>query len=250
MEKLKILIVEDESLIAESLRSILVGMGYEVAAVFRTGQETLDKFKPGFADIIIMDINLHGKMNGVDTSIELRKISTVPIIYVTDNQDEYLRKKAIYETNTVQYLTKPFTRLDISVAIDLAIKALKKHDLKVRETQASSYILDECIFVKDGSAYKKILIQDILYLQAARSYCELFFSDGSAKPTCIVFSESLSFLEEKLAFAKPLIRVHRSYLVNIHAVHKTQDNRLWIGEKEIQIGKTYRSQVQGMFRFI
>lgn len=251
MENLKILIVEDERLIAESLRAILTGMGYQVPAIFRSGQETLDKFHAGFADIIIMDINLQGKINGVDTSIELRKISTVPIIYLTDNQDEYLRKKAIYETNTVQYLTKPFTRLDISVAIDLAIKALKKHDLKVKQATTASYILDGCIFVKDGAAYKKILISDILYVKADRAYCELVYKEKAGQEkTSFVFSESLSFLEEKLAFARELVRVHRSYLINLQRVHKTQDNRLWIGQEEIPIGKTFRPQVQAMFRFI
>jgi DNA-binding LytR/AlgR family response regulator len=251
MEDLKILIVEDEALIADSLRAILTGMGYQVAAIFRSGQETLDKFRPGFADIVIMDINLQGKINGVDTSIELRKMSTVPIIYLTDNQDEYLRKKAIYETNTVQYLTKPFTRLDISVAIDLAIKTLKKHDLKVKQATSASYVLDECIFVKDGPAYKKIMVGDILYVKAERSYCQLVYKDKTGnESTSILFSESLSFLEEKLAFAHQLVRVHRSYLINIQRVHKTQVNRLWIGQEEIPIGKTFRPEVQGMFRYI
>ncbi len=247
MENLKILIVEDQALIAESLRSVLLGMGYQVPAIFRSGHETLENFYPGFADIVIMDIGLQGKLNGVETSIELRKVSTVPIIYLTDNQDEYLRKKAIYESNTVQYLTKPFTRLDISVAIDLAIKALKRHEVK--QNNDVSYILDESIFVKDGAAYKKVRVKDILYLEAARSYCELFFRDGT-KTNKVIFSESLSFLEEKLKFARPLVRIHRSFLVNIENVERAHENRLWIANKEISIGKTYRPAVQGMFRFI
>ncbi|RKR85780.1 LytTR family two component transcriptional regulator [Mucilaginibacter gracilis] len=251
MDKLKIIIVEDELIIAESLKSILIGMGYDVPAMFRSGNETLEKFRSGLADIIIMDIQLNGKLNGIETSMELRKISTAPIIYVTDNQDEYLRKKAIYETNTVQYVTKPFSRMDISIAIDLAIKALKKHDLKLKKDHETSYLVNDSIFVKESHGYKKIQIKDILYLQADRSYCSLSYQEkASTEAKEILFSENLSFLEDRLAFAESLVRVHRSFLININQVYKIQENRLWIGKTEIPIGKTYKDNVDRIFRFL
>lgn len=250
MEKVKILVVEDELIIAESLKIMLEGMGYEVPAVFTSGTETLEVFKPGFADIIIMDIQLANNTNGIDTSIEIRKISTAPIIYITDNKDEYLRKKAIYETNTVQYLTKPFSRLDISIAIDLAIKAIKGHEMQLQKANKSSYLINECIFVKDGQGFKKIMISDILFLKADGSYCNLIYKNSSKADESILFSENLSFLEEKLAFAKELVRIHRSYIININSVKKIQENRLWIEDKEIPIGKTYRNEVRDRFRFV
>lgn len=255
MEKVRILIVEDELIIAESLKIMLEGMGYEVPAIFVSGIETLEAFKPGFADIIIMDIQLANNTNGIETSIEIRKISTAPIIYITDNQDEYLRKKAIYETNTVQYLTKPFTRLDISIAIDLAIKAIKSHELQLQKTNKSSYIINECIFVKEGPGFKKIMVDDILFLRADGSYCNLIYrnsgkADDKRKEENILFSENLSFLEERLAFAKNLVRIHRSYIINISFVKKIQENRLWIEDQEIPIGKTYKNEIRDRFRFI
>ncbi len=250
MEKVKILVVEDELIIAESLKIMLEGMGYDVPAIFTSGTETLEAFRPGFADIIIMDIHLADNTNGIDTSIELRKVSTAPIIYITDNKDEYLRKKAIYETNTVQYITKPFTRLDISIAIDLAIKAIKGHELQLQKANKSTYVINECIFVKDGSAFKKILVTDILYLKADGSYCNLIFRNGSKGEDSILFSENLSFLEEKLSFAKMLVRIHRSYIININSVKRIQENRLWVDDTEIPIGKTYRNDVRDRFRFV
>jgi DNA-binding LytR/AlgR family response regulator len=260
MEKVRILIVEDELIIAESLKITLEGMGYEVAAIFTSGKETLENFKPGFADIIIMDIQLADNTNGIETSIEIRKISTAPIIYITDNKDEYLRKKAIYETNTVQYLTKPFTRLDISIAIDLAIKAIKGHNLMLEKANNSSYLINECIFVKDVQGFKKILISDIIFLKAEGSYCNLYFrvtnntsdkkNDTKTRDDSIMFSENLSFLEEKLFFAKELVRIHRSYIVNINGVKKIHENRLWIEDIEIPIGKTYKNEIRNRFRFI
>ncbi|MES2109591.1 MAG: response regulator transcription factor [Bacteroidota bacterium] len=251
MEKLKVLIVEDDFIIAESLKVMLENMGYEIPAIFISGEATLENFKPGFADIIIMDIQLADNTNGIDTSIEIRKISTAPIIFITDNQDEYLRKKAIYETNTVQYLTKPFNELDISIAIDLAIKALKGHNLSISKANESSYLINDCIFVKDNQGFKKIMLEDIMFLQADGSYCYLTYrnTDINASET-VMYSENLSFLEEKFKFANELVRVHRSFIININSIKKIKENRLWIDDKEIPIGKTYRNEIKDRFRFI
>ncbi|GAA4322783.1 hypothetical protein GCM10023149_23330 [Mucilaginibacter gynuensis] len=254
MGKVKVLIVEDELIIAESLKIMLENMDYEVPAVFTSGTATLENFKPGFADIIIMDIHLAENTNGIDTSIEIRKISTAPIIYITDDKDEYTRKKAIYESNTVQYITKPFTRLDISIAIDLALKAMKGHNLELAHAANSSYIINESIFVKDVQGYKKIMIADILYLKADGSYCKLSYR-GSKKNDekaieDIMFSENLSYLEEKLVFAKNLVRVHRSFIINVNSVKRIQENRLWIEDIEIPVGKTYKNEIRNRFRFI
>jgi DNA-binding LytR/AlgR family response regulator len=255
MEKVKVLIVEDSLIIAESLKIMLEDMGYEVPAIFVSGRATLENFKPGFADIIIMDIHLADNTNGVDTSIELRKISTAPIIYVTDNKDEYLRKKAIYETNTVQYLTKPFTKLDISIAIDLAIKAIKGHNLMLEKSNSSTYLINECIFVKDVQGFKKVLISDIIFLKAEGSYCNLYYkanikNDTKSTIQNIMFSENLSFLEEKFSFADDLVRIHRSYIININNIKRIHENRLWVDDHEIPIGKTYKNEIRDRFRFI
>ena len=122
MVKLKILIVEDELVIAEGLKITLEGLGYEVPAIFTSGTETLKNYTPGMADIVFMDIHLADKTSGIDTAMELKKISDIPVIYLTNNRDEYLRKKAIYETNAVNYLNKPYSKADICIAIDFALK--------------------------------------------------------------------------------------------------------------------------------
>jgi DNA-binding LytR/AlgR family response regulator len=165
--------------------------------------------------------------------------------------DEYLRKKAIFETNTVQYITKPFTQLDISVAMDLAIKTIKGHNLSLQNGDCTSHLNNECIFVKENQGFRKIMIGDILFIKADRAYSELVFRNNSInKKETIIFSENLSILEEKLFFAKELIRVNRSYVVNSNFIKKTRENALWIEDVEIPIGKTYRNAIRDRFRFI
>jgi DNA-binding LytR/AlgR family response regulator len=243
MEKIKILIVEDEFIIAESLQMMVESAGYLVAAHYTSGLETIKNFYPGMADIVMMDIHLAGKTNGVDTAIELRKISDAPIIFITNNQDETLRKKAINDTNAVYYLSKPFNKTDVSAAIELAEKSLKNMSQQPGWKEAA--YIDDCIFVKNGLAFKKIMIADILFLKADGAYCNLVVKNHR-----FTYSENLSFFEEKFAFAKQMIRIHRSYIVNINFINKIHENRLWIDEEEIPIGKTYRNVLKEKFRFI
>ncbi len=245
LSKVKIIVVEDEVFIAESLRIMLENLGYEVVAIFNSGVEVLKNFKPGLADIIIMDIELANNTNGIDTAIELKKICDPTIIFITNNTDERVRKKAIYETNAVHYVPKPFTKLDISIAIDLALKHSANKEIASQKATEFSYLMNDSIFVKDGSSFKKIMVSDIRFLKANGAYSELYYNSSH-----VFFSENLSFLEVKLAFAKNLLRVHRSYIININYITKIQDNRLWIDDEEIPVGVTYKKELSDLIRFI
>ncbi len=245
LSKIKIVVVEDEILIAESLRMMLENLGYEVPAIFNSGSEAIKNFRPGFADIVIMDIELANNTNGIDTAIELKKICDPPIIFITNNTDERIRKKAIYETSALHYVTKPFTKLDISIAIDLTLKLSGDKETTSKNTSEFSHMMNDCIFVKDGSSFKKIMISDIRFLKAEGSYCNLYYNDSN-----ILFSENLSFLEGRLSFAKSLLRVHRSYIINVNYIKKIQDNRLWVDDEEIPIGITYKKELGDLIRFI
>jgi DNA-binding LytR/AlgR family response regulator len=246
MQKIKILVVEDELIIAESLSVLLESLGYEVAAIFNSGTELLKNFKPGLADIMFMDIHLAGNSNGVDTAMELRKISDIPVIYLTQNQDEELRKRAIYKTNAVHYLSKPFYKGDIQTAIDFALKAIKQSEFEGVKANEDAYLLRDSIFLKNGVGFKKVMIADIMFLEAEGSYCKFTFNGNKQ----LIFSENLSFFGEKLAFAKELVRIHRSFIVNINYIERVHENRLWVGGLELPIGRTYRNDLVEKFRFI
>lgn len=244
MQKVKILIVEDELLIATSLKLMLQDLGYEVPAVFRSGKEFLASFKEDMADMIMMDINLADNTNGIETSKTLSRYSNIPIIYITNNLDEKIRKKAIQETNARYYIHKPFQPNDICSAIELTLKFLKGEHLTVAKSNEASYLHQDSIFIKHGYSFKKIKLSEILFFKADGSYCDLYCKDSHFS-----FSENLSFFEQKLHFVPELVRVHRSYIVNLNHIDKIHENRLWIRDEEIPVGKTYKSIFE-KFNFI
>lgn len=106
MVKKKIIIVEDEFVIYFSLRNIFQRRGYEVCDVVTTGEEaiiTAEKEKP---DVIIMDINLSGPMNGIEAGIKIRDRFAIPIIYMTGYSEKELMEKA-KEVEPIGYFVKP-----------------------------------------------------------------------------------------------------------------------------------------------
>lgn len=246
MEEVKILIVEDEFLIAESLKMMLERLNYIVPAVFHSGTDLLREFKEGIADMILMDINLADDTNGIDTSRTLAQYSSIPIIYITQNREEKIRKQAIYETNAIYYLNKPFNLVDVCNAIDLTLKFLNRGVMVQRDVAAGpSYLLDDAIFIKEDFSYKKIRLADILYLKAEGSYCQIQCREKS-----YLFSENLSYFEERLDFAKDLIRIHRSYIINVKYLERIKESSVCLDIHEIPIGKTYKRQLLEKFRFI
>jgi DNA-binding response OmpR family regulator len=105
---LRILIVEDESLIAWSMQGILNASGYEVIGMVATGEEAVQRATQEAVDGVIMDINLMGKMNGIQATRLIRQKKTIPILFVSGNKpDEIVTYLA--ETSVCDYLPKPVT---------------------------------------------------------------------------------------------------------------------------------------------
>jgi two-component SAPR family response regulator len=105
MGKKKILIVEDEILVAICLRNILERMGYEVSNPVTSGEEAvleIDKDRP---DIIIMDISLKGRMTGIETAKIIHSKICIPIIFISGYRKEDIQAEI---TPQITYLSKPF----------------------------------------------------------------------------------------------------------------------------------------------
>jgi len=225
---------------------MLEAQGFEVAGIFETGTELVEQFEPGMADILFMDIYLGQKTSGIEAAEEIKKISDIPVIYITKNEDEYLKTRAINETNAVHYITKPFNKREISVAIEFALKSLRANKFNRLNADSPGTQDTDTIFLKNGLGYKRILVSDIMLLQADRSYCKFTFKEGKDQ----LFTENLSYFEDKFKFSKELVRIHRSYIVNINFIERVHENRLWVKGIEIPIGRTYKPILSKRFKFV
>jgi len=118
-DKAKILIVEDESIVAMDIRKMLVESGYEITSMVDSGEEAIQVVRGDKPDLILMDIVLKGKMTGIDASRIISQYFDIPIIYLTalSSDDSLLETKS---RESYGFLFKPFSANELNIAIEMA----------------------------------------------------------------------------------------------------------------------------------
>lgn len=233
--QLKILIVEDEMLIAANIANQLEAFGYEVIGIIPRGEEAIKVVQNDKPDLVLMDINLKGEIDGIETAKRIQQEGPIPIIYLTANSDDehFNRAKA---TNPYAFLSKPFKRLDLQRALELASVRILQENNDPKPEQ-NGLKLEDRIFVKQNDLMCKILIADILYLEADRNYCQVFTKDKN-----YLLVNTLKNMEEKLP-TQSFQRVHRSYIVNLKEINEFNHNNITVGNKILPLSKELRAEL-------
>jgi len=235
---MKILIVEDEVLVAEDLSADLEEMGFEVVDIAISGDECFASFEKYQPDVILMDIRIKGDLSGIEVAKILKEKSSTPIIYLTSNTDSATMTAAI-ESHPQSFISKPYNRNDLKAAIEIAII---QHNQKELETSIKNQPIKTVVFVKDGEYYQRVMLNDILYIEASGSYSTVYTEKKE-----YILSSNLHSFETKVANSS-FIRIHRSYIVNISKIDGIGNNSLIIKNKELQISTSHRIEVAKLFR--
>ena len=120
MNHSRILVVEDEPIVALDLQRHLEKLGYDVPAVAASGEEALASADLSSPDLVLMDINLEGDMDGVETAERMRRHHRVPVIYLTAySNDRTLQRAKV--TEPYGYLLKPFEERELQTTIEIAL---------------------------------------------------------------------------------------------------------------------------------
>lgn len=238
MDKLiKILVVEDEMIIGAKISMFLTELGYEVTGILPRAEEALFHIKDNTPDIILLDIQLKGDMNGIVLANILQKDYKIPIIFLTANTDNDTFQLA-KEAKPYAFLAKPFNKLGLQRALELTINLMATSSDIKDESLLSKItpiqILSDRIFVRYKRKMVKILFEDILYVEAERNYCRIITSNKE-----YVLSKPMKSLENKLPSAH-FQRIHRSYIVNLSKVEEVEDTFALVGQKALPISKAYR----------
>ena len=236
---IKILVVEDEMLIGAKISMLLTNLGYEVTGILPRGEDALVQVEENKPDIIILDINLKGEIDGIETAAILQR-KNIPVIYLTANADEATFNRAKL-TRPTAFISKPFKQLDLQRAIELTIIQLAETDtyavkpIEMQEEQP--FILTDRIFVRYNGKMTKIMLMDILYMEADRNYSRIFTGQKE-----FVLSVTLKYIEEKLSIPF-FMRIHRSYLVNTIHINQVLESDVMVGDKAIPLGTGMRERL-------
>jgi len=134
MSLIKILIVEDEAIVAKDLENILRSLGYEICGVASTGEAAVRLAEAGRPDLVLMDIVLQGEMDGIEAAGKIWERLSVPVIYITAYADKVTLSRAKV-TEPFGYIIKPFNERDLQTVIEMAFYK-SKIDLRLREREA------------------------------------------------------------------------------------------------------------------
>jgi PAS domain S-box-containing protein len=117
---MRILVVEDESVVAMDIEDGLKRLGYEVIGVAATGEEAITMAEAEAPDLVVMDIHLKGPLDGITTAQRIHVRDSTPIIFLTANVDEVTLTRAM-AADPFGYLSKPFNEDDLHRAIEIAL---------------------------------------------------------------------------------------------------------------------------------
>ena len=238
MSDTKILVVEDDSIIAEEIETVLKRAGYRVTAVTESCEATLEAARKEPPDLIFMDIRISGPADGVETARRLKETGNFPIIFLTNLHDKKTLERAI-EVKPANYLAKPFIPNQLLISIEHAL-------LNFAENREASLLpatgheegiipLKDDLFIRDSNGgFKKKQISDILFIEASRAYCTIHTQDEK-----FVQSSSMAHIKEKMNHPH-LVQVDRSHVVNINNIDRLKGNIVVVGDHEIKIGGQYR----------
>jgi two-component system, response regulator PdtaR len=252
-QKVSILIVEDEGIVAMELQESLENEGFEVTAVVDNGQEAIDLVKTEDIDLVLLDINIKGAWDGIETATQLKKEKNIPFIYVTAYGDSNTFERA-RATMPSAYLIKPFRINDLRKAIELAMfnftqqqegnQTAKDNAAEKKGPHELDGILhfNNAIFIKQNYKYNKVGYNDILFLKADGNYT---YIQTTGKKHIVKYS-----LQNVLDIfnTDKFVRVHRSFAINMEHLTSFNENAIFINDEEIPMGRNYKDAFMQFFK--
>lgn len=223
MSDVKILIVEDEPLIADDIAMTLEKNGFQISEIVDSSLDAIDHIENNHIDFALLDINIEGARDGIWLAGHINKHFNFPYVFLTSYYDDKTLKRAS-DTNPAGYVVKPFDEGDLIANVHLAL-------LKGKPQAPSK---DETFFVRDKGELKSIQTDDILYVESDDNYANIYLSERK-----LVVPHTLKSVEEKLA-GNGFIRCHKSYLVNFKKVTSISEGFIFIEKVKLPIGRSYR----------
>lgn len=224
MSKTIILIVEDEPLIADDIAMILEKNNYTISEIVDNAEDTLSHLKSHSVNLILLDINIEGELDGVQLAHKINSEFQIPFLFLTSYYDNNTLKRA-KNTDPSGYIVKPFDEGDLVANIELA---------SMKSVKNSDSIITEKFFIRDKNELKSIDPMDIIYVESDDNYANIITSIKKH-----VVPHTLKSVAEQLP-SKDFIRIHKSYLINFHKITSIHEGYVFLGDIKLTIGRSYK----------
>jgi DNA-binding LytR/AlgR family response regulator len=238
METFKVLIIEDELIIAEDLKEILEQAAYEVIGMTTSWEDTLPILQEGLPDILLIDISIKGNIDGIQLANMIRERFNLPFIYITSYTTKPVIERAKL-TKPYGYIVKPYKEQDVLISLELAlsnfaIDNLKQNSAFTSDNLKEHVLKDDHLFIRDKGGLIKIKFSDILFLEADSNYTIIHLAGSK-----YMLRSTLKSAEEQLP-SERFFRIHKSYIINLQEITKIDSSMVSIGKITLPIGRIYQ----------
>lgn len=181
--------------------------------------QAIDFLNENEIDLIFLDINMPN-INGIDL---VKSLNKKPLVIFTTAHSEYAMDS--YEVKAVDYLLKPFDFPRFLMAVNKALELLKE-----------SVTSEDFMFVNTGNLKKRIVFDQVKYIEGEGNYVKYVFSDGNILVRSTIKSTLHVLPKNKF------IQIHRSFIVPFSNIEKIEDSHVFIGDKRIPVSSSFREK--------
>ena len=242
MDNINVLIIEDTPEQSDALSKVLLANKYNIAGVARSYTEALKLFYAQTIDIIVIDVFLDGKPDGITfaETINIIPNASKPFVFLTSSQDRQIFERAKL-TKPFSFLMKPFNELEILYALEMAVEKFYGQTNVFLSENQDTVISNDYLFIKKKNVLKKVSLKDILYIEVEDRYCNIITE--KEKFVILISLTKISELLDKNKF----IRTHRNYIVNSETIEEIilADNLVILkGNHKINLSDNYKDFIK------
>lgn len=208
MDKVTVLIIEDSPAESDALIEVLLANNYHVVGVATTRNEGLALLQAHKVDIIVIDIFLHGKPDGILFASTVSATTSIPFVFLSSSKDRQIFERA-HLTHPYSFLLKPFNELEILYAIEIALEKCYGQQQVFSSGRQDTVISKEYLFIKKKDALKKVNLAELVYIEVDDRYCHVVTDREK-----FTIQISLTRIMELLP-AETFSQTHRNFIVNL-----------------------------------
>lgn len=227
----RILVVEDEFIIAEDISETLRSLGYEVVGNATNYFEAIQFLEEKKTDAVLVDINLGGKKDGIDVGTSIKETYRLPFIFITSHADKTTVDRA-KNLKPNGYLVKPFDKNDLYTSIEIALSNFSSPaPTRVAEPSETA---DNTVFIKDGTTFVKLRHDEIWFVKSDGNYINIHTAQKKylIRKTLKDFGATLP--------PDTFFQVYKSYLINLHHIQSVHADHVMVKQHEIPIGREFK----------
>jgi DNA-binding LytR/AlgR family response regulator len=254
LSRKRILLIEDDLLIADQLMRKLHKWGYEVVAHVGHASAANEAFVQHFPDLLLVDIVLEGSsVDGIEIAERLCQHRPVPVVFLSSLQDDSLLRRANRLANCV-FVSKQGGDVALRTNMEWALRTLNSPEvITAADAEQEGISTDtSSFFVKVGSRRVRIGLDEVACLEAGRSTTTIRLISGKQYCSSLQFGDFL----ERLNNPDQIVRIHRSHAVNLEKVSGLDGRQVCVAlqegddELKIPIGETYYDSLIGRLNFL